>query len=93
MGFETALAVYGMVELLQEMGEKEVRKSFKKAGYKKLDKETEEIIKGAKEIIRDMRKVIWCSGCGCTDKHPCKGGCTWIEPGLCSKCADEPKPF
>lgn len=26
--------------------------------------------------------------CGCTDDNACEGGCYWVEPGLCSKCAE-----
>lgn len=34
-----------------------------------------------------------CRVCGCSDTMACPGGCTWVEPGLCSKCAtEEPKP-
>lgn len=33
-----------------------------------------------------------CRMCGCSDTMACRGGCTWVEPGLCSKCAtEEPK--
>jgi len=28
-----------------------------------------------------------CSVCGCTEDRACENGCTWAEPGLCSKCA------
>jgi len=28
-----------------------------------------------------------CAICGCTNNRPCKGGCHWIMPGLCSSCA------
>lgn len=28
-----------------------------------------------------------CRGCGCTDALSCWGGCCWIEPRLCSRCA------
>lgn len=27
-----------------------------------------------------------CVGCGCTDAHPCEGGCIWATPTLCSRC-------
>ncbi len=29
-----------------------------------------------------------CRVCGCTDDNACLGGCWWIEPDLCSACAD-----
>lgn len=28
-----------------------------------------------------------CRECGCTDDVACPGGCSWVEPGLCSRCA------
>jgi hypothetical protein len=28
-----------------------------------------------------------CRICACTDQRACDGGCWWIEPGLCSRCA------
>lgn len=28
-----------------------------------------------------------CMGCGCTDEHACPGGCSWVTPRLCSRCA------
>lgn len=29
-----------------------------------------------------------CALCGCTDEQACPGGCSWVAPGLCSRCAD-----
>lgn len=29
-----------------------------------------------------------CRVCGCTDACACPEGCSWVEPGLCSLCAD-----
>jgi hypothetical protein len=28
-----------------------------------------------------------CRACGCTDARACPGGCSWVEPDLCSNCA------
>ncbi len=28
-----------------------------------------------------------CRGCGCTDERACRGGCYWVAPNLCSRCA------
>ena len=32
-----------------------------------------------------------CDDCGCTDEHPCGGGCHWVptpaDQNLCSRCA------
>ena len=30
-----------------------------------------------------------CRVCGCTDDHACPGGCYWVEPDLCSQCAEK----
>jgi hypothetical protein len=27
-----------------------------------------------------------CRGCGCTDERGCRGGCSWVEFDLCSRC-------
>lgn len=27
-----------------------------------------------------------CRVCGCTDERACEGGCSWVEPDLCSQC-------
>lgn len=32
-----------------------------------------------------------CRVCGCTDDHACPGGCYWVEPDLCSVCAEKLK--
>lgn len=29
-----------------------------------------------------------CRVCGCTQDNACPGGCYWVEPDLCSKCAE-----
>ncbi|MCL6599810.1 MAG: hypothetical protein K6T81_13905 [Alicyclobacillus macrosporangiidus] len=28
-----------------------------------------------------------CRVCGCTESRACEGGCYWVEPDLCSRCA------
>ena len=30
-----------------------------------------------------------CRCCGCNDFQPCPGGCYWVQPDLCSRCAEE----
>ena len=32
-----------------------------------------------------------CCYCGCTDDRACASGCWWVEPGLCSSCAEVPE--
>lgn len=34
-----------------------------------------------------MSKPV-CRICGCTDERPCPDGCWWVEPDLCSTCAE-----
>ncbi len=29
-----------------------------------------------------------CRVCGCTENNACPGGCSWVEPDLCSGCAE-----
>ena len=31
--------------------------------------------------------VMTCRVCGCTDDRGCAGGCLWVAPDLCSRCA------
>ena len=28
-----------------------------------------------------------CQGCGCSDARACEGGCFWVLPDVCSRCA------
>jgi len=30
-----------------------------------------------------------CRVCGCTNEHPCDGGCYWVEEDLCSACQEK----
>lgn len=40
------------------------------------------------EVVKVVRRISQtCRICGCTDDHACEGGCWWVEPGLCSRCA------
>lgn len=34
-----------------------------------------------------MQKAAICRSCGCSDFFACEGGCSWVEPDLCSSCA------
>lgn len=36
-----------------------------------------------------LGEVQRCRVCGCTDDQACPGGCSWVEPDLCSRCAPE----
>ena len=33
-----------------------------------------------------------CRICGCDDFHACPGGCSWVEPDLCSACQGKAVP-
>lgn len=35
-------------------------------------------------------KPAKCRICGCTDMQACPGGCSWVEPDLCSACEEAP---
>ena len=37
------------------------------------------------------QEVEKCRICGCSDNNPCKGGCYWQEPSLCSRCVSKDK--
>jgi ParB/RepB/Spo0J family partition protein len=47
----------------------------------------------AKRARKAKPKVPTCRECGCTDDKPCETGegepCSWVEPDLCSACADK----
>jgi hypothetical protein len=30
-----------------------------------------------------------CKICGCSDNKACEGGCSWVEPNLCSNCEEK----
>ena len=30
-----------------------------------------------------------CRFCSCTEEHACEGGCFWVLPDVCSRCAIE----
>jgi len=34
-----------------------------------------------------IAKAPTCRRCGCSDFFACEGGCSWVEPDLCSSCA------
>jgi len=34
----------------------------------------------------DIAKAPICRSCGCSDFFACEGGCSWVEPDLCSSC-------
>lgn len=49
---------------------------------------------GIKKIEAELKPLyegMTCRVCGCTDSHACEGGCYWVEPGLCNKCAEKEK--
>lgn len=37
----------------------------------------------------NLNNPATCRVCGCTDDHACPGGCYWVKPDLCSRCAEE----
>lgn len=58
--------------------------------------ETPDFVETAKvmastESQQDIKEQT-CRICGCTDSKACEGGCSWVLPGLCSKCITEAVP-
>lgn len=41
------------------------------------------------EADRDFFPDGACRFCGCTDDHACEGGCHWVQPTICSACANK----
>ena len=40
------------------------------------------------ERLGMQRAADWrCGVCGCTESTPCEGGCAWVAPNLCDRCA------
>jgi ParB/RepB/Spo0J family partition protein len=53
-----------------------------------------EVSRGESDYLPFILGVGVCRACGCTDQSACYGGCTWVEPDLCSACAgpaDDPE--
>lgn len=46
--------------------------------------------KWARKVIAVLKGDA-CEKCGCTEERACPGGCSWVRPGLCSRCARLPK--
>jgi len=40
-----------------------------------------------KPFCYSKKKERKCRVCGCTEDRACPGGCYWVEPDLCSRCA------
>lgn len=40
-------------------------------------------------ILRNYAEEPSCRTCGCTESHACPGGCSWVEPDLCSACQEK----
>lgn len=38
-------------------------------------------------IVNSAASDAACRECGCTEDEPCEGGCEWVEPDICSRCA------
>jgi hypothetical protein len=52
-----------------------------------LDRRVMAVVWGALEGFGGIAvRVQTCRICGCSDGQPCGGGCSWIQPDLCSQC-------
>lgn len=64
------------------------------AGFTQATDSLETVVEGQKELIEDclsnpeVYEEAKCRVCGCTDDQACVGGCYWVEPDLCSQCAN-----
>ena len=45
-----------------------------------------------KYILEQVDAEPVCRVCGCTQHNACPGGCYWVEPDLCSACAESDGP-
>ncbi|MDD4888302.1 MAG: DUF4031 domain-containing protein [Phycisphaerae bacterium] len=65
------------------------RREAIRRGAVELDEEAAcETFKRLRKAAAARRGVTYCRECGCTDDCACEGGCHWVEPDLCSQCAD-----
>lgn len=48
------------------------------------------MVETRRELVQAFDARV-CRVCGCNDGRACAGGCTWVEPDLCSACVD-PRP-
>ena len=51
-------------------------------------------MEAAEARLKEMELEVFsleqkCRVCGCTWDNACEGGCYWVEPDLCSACADK----
>jgi len=72
-----ACAICGIVEEAQPDG------SLPEGWVKKEYKE------GSHFACPECRDEAVCRVCGCTNEHACEGGCSWVEPDLCSACVNK----
>jgi hypothetical protein len=49
-----------------------------------------------KELVHWLATTpLWeqvCERCGCATVEACEGGCHWVAPGICSRCAKPALP-
>lgn len=38
-------------------------------------------------LAAELAQEAYCRICGCTQLRACPGGCSWVEPDLCSACS------
>ena len=52
------------------------------------DEEFDELAEELELEEGDDLDVPHCRVCGCSEFHPCPGGCLWAAPDLCSRCVN-----
>ena len=81
------LAVGDVIVVQTKYGEVPARVS-------KIDMKASEIDVRVEPFMKTIEKKMTpadeqkCRACGCTQERACPGGCYWVEPDLCSTCAD-----
>lgn len=82
--------VKSAADLFGERSDKDWNKALEIAD-ELLDKYMNDREKLAAILAKCQNEKMKCMVCGCTYDHACPGGCAWIAPNLCSKCADRVK--
>ena len=64
-------------------------------GYPECNGETDECGDGElwkcwqRYLTQKVETEAVCRICGCTQNNACQGGCYWVKPDLCSRCAEK----
>jgi len=82
------LAVGDVIVVPTKRGDGTARVSRVDVKASEIDVRVEPYMKTIEEIVHPAEEQK-CRVCGCTQERACPGGCYWVEPTLCSTCADK----